>query len=109
MEKKIISENLVKDVLNQILSEDVSKVKRDDFNRVQFKIEELQNSLSETIKDLRKLEDSIPSGLKTLTNGRVSSINVSLSNSQKVLTQLKDKVRQHKRSLFSQQVDEKKK
>lgn len=108
MENKIISENLVKDVLNQILSEDVSKVKRDDFNRVQFKIEELQNSLSETIKDLRKLEDSIPSGLKTLTNGRISSINVGLSNSQKLLIQLKDKVRQHKRNLFSQQVDEKK-
>lgn len=109
MENKIISENLVKDVLNQILNEDVSKVRREEFNRVQFKIEELQNSLSETIKDLRKLEDSIPSGLKTLTNGRVTSISNSLLNSQKLLSQLKDKIRQHKRNLFSQQVDEKKK
>lgn len=109
MENKIISENLVKDVLNQILNEDVSKVRREEFNRVQFKIEELQNSLSETIKDLRKLEDSIPSGLKTLTNGRVTSISNGLLNSQKLLSQLKDKIRQHKRTVYSQQVDEKKK
>ena len=109
MENKIISENLVKDVLNQILNEDISKVRREDFNRVQFKIEELQNSLSETIKDLRKLEDSIPSGLKTISNGRMSAINSGLSNAQKLLMQLKDKVKQHKRNLFSQQVDEKKK
>lgn len=109
MENKIISENLVKDVLNQIINEDVSKVRRDEFNRVQFKIEELQNSLSETIKDLRKLEDSVPSGLKTITNGRMTSISTNLSNSQKLLSQLKDKIKQHKRNLFSQQVDEKKK
>jgi hypothetical protein len=109
MEKNIISEIRVNEVLQQILSEETSKVKRDDFARVQFKIEELQNSLSETMKEFRKLEDSIPSGLKTISNGRVSSISSNLSNAQKLITQLKDKIKQYKKSSFTQQVDEKKK
>ena len=109
MEKNIIPERRVNEVLLQILSEETSKVKRDDFARVQFKIEELQNSLSETMKEFRKLEDSIPNGLKTVSNGRVSGISSSLSNAQKLITQLKDKIKQHKRSSFTQQVDEKKK
>jgi hypothetical protein len=109
MEKKLISEIRVNEVLQQILSEETSKVKRDDFTRVQFKIEELQNSLGETMKEFRKLEDSIPNGLKTISNGRVSGISSSLSNAQKLITQLKDKVKQYKKSSFTQQVDEKKK
>ena len=83
MEKNLISEIRVNEVLQQILSEETSKVKRDDFTRVQFKIEELQNSLGETMKEFRKLEDSIPNGLKTISNGRVSGISSSLSNAQK--------------------------
>lgn len=109
MKNEIISEDIVKELLNVVLSEEVSKVKRDEFNKVQFKIEELQNSLNETIKDLRKLEDCVPSGLKTICNGRVSSIFSNLSVAQKSLQQLKDKVKQHKKSLYSQQVEEKKK
>jgi hypothetical protein len=109
MEKNIISEVRVNEVLQQILSEETSKVKRDDFARVQFKIEELQNSLGETMKEFRKLEDSIPNGLKTISNGRVSSISTNLSNAQKLITQLKDKIKQYKKSSFAQQVDEKKK
>jgi hypothetical protein len=109
MENKIISENVVKSVLDKILNEETSKVKRDEFNRVQFKIEELQNSLNETIKEFRKLQDSIPNGLKTISNGRVSGISNSLVNAQKLIVQLKEKIKQHKRTTYSQQVDEKKK
>lgn len=109
MNNNILTENLVKEAVEKVLSEQVSKVSRQDFNRVQFKIEELQNSLGETIKELRKLEDSIPSNLKTLSNGRLSSISSNLSDVQKLIIQLKDKIKQHKRNTFSQQVDEKKK
>ncbi len=109
MEKNIISENQVKEVLNRLLNEQASKVSRQEFSRVQFKIDELQNSLNETIKELRKLEDAIPSGLKTVTNGRINGISMGLSNSQKMLTQLKDKVRQQKKSVYSQHIEEKKK
>jgi len=109
MENKIISENVVKSVLNRILNEETSKVRREDFNRVQFKIEELQNSLNETIKEFRKLEDSIPGGLKTVANGRISGISNNLTNALKLIIQLKEKIKQYKRNTFSQQVDEKKK
>jgi hypothetical protein len=109
MEKKIISENVIKNFLNQILNEEISKVKRDDFNRIQFKIEELQNSLNDTLREFRKLQDSVPGGLKTLTNGRINGISNNLSNAQKLLVQLKEKLRHHKKSLYSQQVEEKKK
>lgn len=109
MEKQIITENQVKDILDKVLMEQTSKVSRNEFSRVQFKIEELQNSLNETVKELRKLEDSIPGGLQTLTKSRVSIISSNLINSQKVLLILKDKVRQYKRSLYAQSIEEKKK
>ena len=74
MENKIITENMVKEVLFQVLNEETSKVKREDFSRIQFKMDELQNSLNDTIRELRKMEDSVPAGLKTVTNGRISGI-----------------------------------
>ncbi len=109
MKKQEITEEIVKNKVLEVLSEQTSKVRREDFNRVQFKIEELQNSLSETVRELRKLEDSVPNNLKTITNGRISGISLSLSNAQKLLIQLKEKVKQHKRNLYTQQVVEKKK
>jgi hypothetical protein len=109
MENKIISENSVKRVILQILNEDTSKVKREEYAKVQFKVEELQNSLNETLKEFRKLEVSVPEGLKTISNGRITGISQNLANAQKLLSQLKDKVRQHKKSTYTQQVDEKKK
>jgi hypothetical protein len=109
MEKRIISENTIKNVLSQILSEETSKVKREEFNRVQFKLEELQNSLNETMKELRKLDDSVPNGLKPLCNGRITGISNNLSNANKLISQLKEKVRTYKKSLQSQQIEEKKK
>mgnify|MGYP003421219364 CR=1 FL=1 len=108
MENKVISEEQVKGVLNKLLSEQTSKVGRQEFNRVQFKIEELQNSLNETLKELRKLDESIPAGLRTVSNGRMTGISTNLSNTQKLLSQLKDKIRQYKRSIYAQQVEERK-
>lgn len=110
MEKSIISEDQVKKVLQQLISEEATKVKREEFNRLQFKIEELQNSLNETMKELRKVQDSVPGGLKTLCNGRITSISQNLNNSHKLLGQLKEKIKMYKRNTFShQQVEEKKK
>lgn len=108
MNNNIISENEIKNVLSKILNEETSKVKREDYNRVQYKIEELQNSLSETIKELRKLESSIPSGLEVVTNNRLKGMSSNLSGAQKLLFNLKEKIRQHKKSAYSQQVEEKK-
>ena len=109
MEKQIITENQVKDILEKVLMEQTSKVSRNEFSRVQFKIEELQNSLNETVRELRKLEDSVPSGLQNLTKSRISIISSNLTNSQKLLSVVKDKIRNYKRSLYSQPIEEKKK
>ena len=108
MKKTIITENQVKNVLDKILMEETSKVSRNEFSRVQFKIEELQNSLNETVRELRKLEDSIPSGLQTLTKSRISMISSNLLNSQKLLVIVKEKIRNYKKSLYSQTIEEKK-
>ena len=109
MEKIIITENQVKNILDKVLMEETSKVSRNEFSRVQFKIEELQNSLNETVRELRKLEDSVPSGLQNLTKSRISMISSNLTNSQKLLSLVKEKIRNYKRSLYSQPIEEKKK
>lgn len=109
MGKLVITEEQVKNVLNHILNEESSKVKREEINRVQFKIDELQNSLNETLKELRKLDDCIPSGLRGVCNGRVSGISSNLSSAQKLIVQLKEKIKSHKKSLYSQNLEEKKK
>jgi uncharacterized membrane protein YgaE (UPF0421/DUF939 family) len=109
MEKIIITENQVKNILDKVLMEQTSKVSRNEFSKVQFKIEELQNSLNETVKELRKLEDSIPTGLENLTKSRISMISNNLVSSQKLIAIVKDKIRNYKRSLYSQTIEEKKK
>ena len=109
MEKIVITENIIKNKIFDILNEETSKVKREDYAKTQYKIEELQNSLNETMREFSKLEESLPNGLKTVANGRVSGISSSLSNAQKLISQLKDKIRQHKRASYVQQVEEKKK
>ncbi len=109
MEKQIITESQVKNILDKILMEETSKVSRNEFSRVQFKIEELQNSLNETVKELRKLEDSIPRGLQNLTKSRILMISSNLINSQKLIAIVKDKIRNYKRTLYSQTIEEKKK
>ena len=109
MNNKLITEETVITILSNILNEESSKVSRQEFNKVQFKIDELQNSINDTIKELRKLEDSIPTKLKTITNGRVSVITNNLYNAQKILLQLKEKVKQHKKNSHNQEIDEKNK
>jgi hypothetical protein len=109
MEKNIISEELIKNVVFNILNEEASKVRREEYAKTQYKIEELQNSLNDTIREFRKMEESLPNGLKTLANGRISGISDSLSNAQKLISQLKDKIKVHKKASYTQQVDERKK
>jgi hypothetical protein len=108
MKNTILTENQVKNVLDKILMEETSKVSRNEFSRVQFKIEELQNSLNETVRELRKLEDSVPNGLQNLTKSRISMISSNLLNSQKLLLIVKEKIRNYKKSLYSQTIEEKK-
>jgi hypothetical protein len=105
----MINENQVRDILDKILIEEASKVSRQDFSKVQFKIEELENSLVDTMKELRKLKEAVPSGLESITKNRISAISNNLTESQKLIRILKDKVRNYKRSLYAQTIEEKKK
>ena len=108
MEKQIITENQVKNILDKILMEDTSKVSRNEFSKVQFKIEELQNSLNETVKELRKLQDSIPNGLQNITKSKITTISSNLTESQKLLMIVKEKIKNYKKSLYTQTIEEKK-
>ena len=109
MDKNIITEEKVKDALEKILTEEASKVSRQDFSRVQFKIDELLNSLNETMKDFRKLQDTMPNGLKNVTNKKISLISSYLIGAQGNSIKLKDTVRSYKRKIYNQQIEEKKK
>jgi flagellar biosynthesis chaperone FliJ len=108
MKKNVISENVIKVILEKIILEEASKVKREEYNRVQYKIDELNGSLNDTIKELRKLEDSIPNGLNGLVTSKINTISNNFNNSQKLITQLKEKIKHHKKLSFTQQVVEKK-
>lgn len=109
MSKDIITEENILPIISKILSEEVSKVNRNDYNRVQFKMDELESQLSETIKEFRKLQDSIPDGLKTLSNGRLKNISTNLSDAHNTLKVLKGKVREHRKSTNQTNIEEKKK
>ena len=104
-----INEEYIMETIRKIISEETSKVNRNDYNKVQFKIDELEGQLAETVKELRKVQDCIPEGLKTISSGRLSSISSNLNDANKMIKVLKNKIRDHKRGTNQQQVDEKKK
>ena len=106
--EKLINEKVIIDMVKNVLSEETSKVNRNEYNKLQFKIEELENQLIETIKDFRKVEDSVPDGLKTISNNRLKSISLYLYNAHNTLKQLKNKIKEHKRMTYQQEVNEKK-
>ena len=96
MKNVFLTESQIKKVVDSILNESTSKVSRYEFGRVQFKIDELQNSLNETVKELRKLQDSIPNGLQNITKSKISTISSNLTESQKLLMVVKEKIKNSK-------------
>lgn len=105
----IILENEIKSILETLINEEASKVSRYEFGRMLFKIDELENSLNETIKELRKLQDAVPNGLKGITSNRLTTLSNNFTNSKKVIVELKEKVKKYKKNVYAQQVEEKKK
>jgi uncharacterized protein YpuA (DUF1002 family) len=108
MKNVFLTESQIKKVVDSVLNESTSKVSRYEFGRVQFKIDELQNSLNETVKELRKLQDSIPNGLQNITKSKISTISSNLTESQKLLMVVKEKIKNYKKSLYTQTIEEKK-
>lgn len=103
MEKVIVTEEQVKEVLNKLLSEQMKKVSRQDFSRTQFKIEELQNSINETLKEFSKLQSNIPVGLQSATKSRVASIGSHLTAAQMEIDKLKVVINNYKKKIYSRQ------
>lgn len=101
MGKIVITEEQVKQILDNVLAEGMTKVPRQDFSRTQFKIEELQNSLNETIKEFRKLQDSMPTGLKNITNKKMMLISQYLIGAQGNIMNLKNGIKKYKRRSFA--------
>jgi esterase/lipase len=107
--KHEINEEYIMETIRKVISEETSKVNRNDYNKVQFKMDELESQLAETVKELRKVQDCIPEGLRTISSNRLSSISSNLNDANKTLKVLKNKIKDHKRGTYQQQVDEKKK
>jgi hypothetical protein len=106
----IINETLIKNKIKEILSEETKKIRREDYNKIQYKLEEFENQLIESIKELRKVNDSMPENLKFLCNNRIKTISENLNNSHNLIKQLKNKIKEHKKiSYKSSQIDEKNK
>lgn len=106
MEKIIISEEQVKLIIDKILSEE--KVKREDYNRTQFKIDELESSIRDSLKEFRKMNEMIPSGLKPVLSGKVSELSGHINDALKVLDDIKVKIKKHKTKTYKQSIVEKK-
>ena len=66
-------------------------------------------SLSETQKELRKLRESIPGPLRKATDKKLNEVTASLSNSQKIINDMRIKIQQIKKSNNIQAIEEKKK
>jgi len=103
MKKILITEHQDKQITDALLSEEVKKVSRQDFSRTQFKIEELQNSLNETLKDYRKLHASLPTGLQGVTKSKFISIGTYLGNAQGEINKLKEGIINYKRKIYYRQ------
>ena len=95
MEKEIITEEQVKEILNKILSEE--KVGRDQYIRMKFKLDDLSQSLNDSLRELRQAQDSVPTKFKSSIGSKLNSIGSVLETSQKTITQLKEKIRQLKK------------
>ena len=103
----MINENDIRKAFLNVISEETSKVKREEFSKVQYKIEEFQNSMNETMREFRKLEECIPDGLKTVSSGRLSKISSNLQSSQVLINQMKNKIKDYKKSIYNQQIEQK--
>jgi hypothetical protein len=98
-----INEDYIKNIVKSVLSEETSKVNRNEYNRVQFRLDELEKQLNETVKELRKVQDDMPEGLKTITSNRLKNISSLLTDANGILKQTKSKIKEHKKNSYTQE------
>jgi flagellar biosynthesis chaperone FliJ len=109
MKNIFLTESQIKEVVSNIINESNNKVSRHEFSKVQFKLDDLNGAIQDAQKELRKLDDSVPNGLKNITNKKINEITTNLSNVKTLITSLKSKIYQIKKQNYSQPLEEKKK
>lgn len=109
MKNIFLTESQIKEVVSNIINESNNKVSRHEFSKVQFKLDDLNGAIQDAQKELRKLDDSVPNGLKNITNKKINEISTNLSNVKTLITSLKSKIYQIKKQNYSQPLEEKKK
>lgn len=90
-------EKLAKEILNEMVIEESKKIKREDFNRILFKIEEIEKSVFEIEKDIEKMENIIPFILKSTTAPKINLMKNNLLGFQRGLFDLKIKINKLKK------------
>lgn len=113
MEKNQITEEKIREVLSHIIEEEVSKIKREDFARLLYKLDDFERSLVELMREFHKIDNSTPTSLKFICRDKTSLINNNLLMTHKQVIQLKEKIKlKRKRQANNdsiQQITEKKK
>ena len=109
MKKILLTEGQIKEIVNNVVNESNNKISRHEFSKVQFKLDDLNGAIQDAQKELRKLDDSVPNGLKNITNKKINEINTNLSNVKTLITSLKSKIYQIKKQNYTQPLEEKKK
>ena len=106
--ENILNKQQIEEAVEKILLEDISKVSRFQFHRIEVRLEDLINSIEKTTEELDKLKKAIPSGLHSLSNSRLENIKSNLIVAKSGANQLGDKIRKYKKNLYSQPQEVKK-
>ena len=96
-----INEEMIQSMILTVINEEAMKVSRADYNKVQFRLDELMSTLSEMEKELRKLSDQMPTALMVVTKKKINSINDCLVKSKDEIGYIRNKVIEHKRRAFT--------
>lgn len=105
MENIIITEDTIKKILNDVLTEQSSKISSKEINRIDFKIDEFLSSLNDTIKEFKQLNESIPNSLLKVTNSKISTISGDLTSIYNNTLVLKQKLSNIKKSFYRKNVE----
>ena len=101
MDKNLITSDQVKMAFDNVVTEELSKIPRHEFNRTQFRIEEVQESLGDLIKNFMKLQNTLPTPLKYSIGKKIDTISSNISLIEKEITAVKTKVKDYKKKLYT--------
>lgn len=96
-----INEEVIQSFILNVLNEETKKITRQDYQRAQFKIDELMSSLRESIKEINKLNEQLPIGLRVIAKNKMTKLSSSLEDAKQATYELSAKLKEHKTKSFS--------